>query len=157
MEDIMKGIELLVKQFRDAIDLAKDAGEFYKDCSFRKFPLGCCGDTSDLLAQFLLENNIRTYYVYGTYRGSSFENRQTHAWLLTDNNTIIDITGDQFKYNPNFFNYDKSVYLGAEDDFHRLFEVEHRNIHENMGLDALGSMCQPRLKELYSKIVKYIQ
>ena len=153
----MKDIKVLVKQFRDAIDLARDAGEFYMDYSFRQFPCGCCGDTSDLLAQFLLENDIRTYYVCGTYRGGSLENFQTHAWLLTDNKTIIDITGDQFKYSPELLNYNKPVYVGREDNFHRLFEVEDRSTHENMGLDALGSMCQPRLKDLYSKIVKYIQ
>jgi len=152
----MKDIKRLVNQFRDAIDVARDAGEFDKDFSFYKFPRGCCGDASYLLAQFLLENGIRTYYVCGTYRDGSFENFQSHAWLLTDNQTIIDITGDQFRDNPDFLNYDKSVYVGAEDDFHRLFEVEDRDVHENIGLNALGSMCQPRLNGLYSKVIKYI-
>jgi len=152
----MKYIKRLVNQFRNAIDVARDAGELDKDISFYKFPRGCCGDASDLLAQFLLENGIRTYYVSGTYRDVSFENIQTHAWLLTDNQTIIDITGDQFRDNPDFLNYDKSVYVGAEDDFHRLFEVEDRDVHENISLDALGSMCQPRLKGLYRKIIKHI-
>lgn len=152
----MKDINRLVNRFRDAIDMALDAGDFDKDFSFYKFPRGCCGDTSDLLAQFLLENGIRTYYVCGTYIDGSFENRQSHAWLLTDNHTIIDITGDQFKDDPNFLNYDKSVFVGVGDDFHRLFEVEDRAIRENIGLYALGSMCQLRLNELYRKIIKYI-
>lgn len=152
----MKDIKLLVNQFRNAMDVARDAGEFEKDFSFYKFPRGCCGDASDLLAHFLLENGIRTYYVCGTYRDGLFENSQSHAWLLTDNQTIIDITGDQFRDNPNFLNYDKSIYVGAEDDFHRLFKVEDRDIRENIGLDALGSMCQPRLNGLYRKIIKYI-
>ena len=30
------------------------------------------------------------------------------AWLLTDNKTIIDITGDLFRDNKDFLNYDKS-------------------------------------------------
>lgn len=152
----MKDIKQLVNQFRDAIDVARDAGDFDKDSSFYKFPRGCCGDTSDLLAQFLLKNGIGTYYVCGMYRDGSFENHQSHAWLLTHNDTIIDITGDQFKDNPDFLNYDKSVYVGVEDDFHRLFEVEDRDINENFGLDALSSICQPRLNELYRKIIKYI-
>ncbi|SHL31826.1 hypothetical protein SAMN02745136_04636 [Anaerocolumna jejuensis DSM 15929] len=46
----MKDIERLVNQFRDAINMAKDAGDFDRDFSFHKFPRGCCGDTSDLLA-----------------------------------------------------------------------------------------------------------
>ncbi|MGL5149571.1 MAG: hypothetical protein ACRC7N_03230 [Clostridium sp.] len=149
-------IKRLVKKFREAIDVARDTGEFDKDFSFCNFPRGCCGDTSYLLAQYLLENTIRTYYVCGTYRGSSSEDYQSHAWLLLNNHTIIDITGDQFKYNPDFLNYDKSVYIGAADDFHKLFEVEDRDIYENNGLDTLGSMCQSRLYGLYSKIIKYI-
>lgn len=143
-------------QFRDAIDIAKEAGDFDKDLSFCNFPLGCCGDASDLLAQFLLENDIGTYSICGTYREGSFEDYLTHAWLLTENRIIIDITGDQFKYRWDSLHYEKSVYVGAGDAFHRLFDIEDRDIHKNDGLEALGSMCQPRLNELYRKIFKYI-
>jgi hypothetical protein len=152
----MKDIKRLVNQFRDAIDVAMVAGDFDEDLTFRRFPRGCCGDTNDLLAQFLMENGIRTYYVCGTNRDGSPENYQSHAWLLTDNHILIDITGDQFKYNPDFLNYDKPVYVGIKDDFHRLFEVEDRDVHENNGISNLGSMCQPRLNELYKKIMQYI-
>ena len=141
----MNNINRLVKQFRDAIDVARDTGDFNNDFSFYKFPRGCCGDTSDLLGQFLLENFIRTYYVFGMYKN------QSHAWLLTENRIIIDITGDQFKNNMDFLNYDKSVYVGAEDDFYRLFKVEDNNIRD-IGLDVLDSKCQQRLKVLYNKI-----
>lgn len=152
----MKDIKRLVKQFRDATNVARDAGEFYRDFSFYKFPNGCCGDTSDLLAQFLLENGIRTCYVCGIFINDSFDNLQSHAWLLTDNHTTIDITGDQFKDNPALLYYHKSVYVGEEDDFYKLFEVADRNICENIGLDISGGMCQPRLYELYGKILKFI-
>ena len=75
---------------------------------------------------------------------------------MTDDHTIIDITGDQFKNDPNLLNYNKSVYIGFYDDFHRLFEVEDRDIDINNGLDALGINCQPRLQDLYRKIIKYL-
>ncbi|KAF5047460.1 hypothetical protein [Acetobacterium wieringae] len=152
----MKDITRLVNKFREALDLARDSGEFDNDISFYNFPRGCCGDASDLLAQFLLDHGIRTYYVCGSYYDDSFENSQSHAWLMTGNQIIIDITGNQFRYNPVFLNYDKPVYVGVEDDFHRLFEVEDRDIHENNGLDSLGGACQPRLNELYRKTIKYI-
>lgn len=152
----MEGIKRLVNQFRDGLYRAKDAGEFDKDFSFNKFPRGCCGDASELLAQFLLEHGIKTNYICGTYREGSCDTFQSHAWLLTNNQIIIDITGNQFNDNPVFLNYDKSVYVGAGDDFHRLFEFEDRDVHENKGLNTLGSMCQPRLNELYQKIIKYI-
>lgn len=151
----MRDINQLAKQFRNAIEKAKDAGEFDNDFSFWKFPRGCCGDTCDLLAQFLMENGIRTHYVCGVYRPTSYENIQTHAWLITDDHKIIDITGDQFKEKPEFLNYDKPIYIGIEDDFHKLFTVESRNIHENNEIDVLGSMCQPRLKKLYRIIISH--
>jgi len=146
----------LVYQFRNAIDTAKDAGEFFDDFSFCDFPHGCCGDTCDLLAQFLLGHSIRTFYVCGHYYDGSFEGTQSHAWLLTDNKEIIDITGDQFKNNPKFFNYNKAVHIGSKDTFHKLFTVSKRDVHENFGLNALGHMCQPRLNYLYQKIISFI-
>lgn len=152
----MNNIDMLASKFRKAIDSAISAGEFQNDFSFSHFPRGCCGDTSDLLAQFLLENDIITHYVCGTYMDGSFDDKQSHAWLLTNNDTIIDITGDQFKDDPVFLKYDKSIYIGVEDDFHKLFKVEDRDVHQNYGLDSLGHMCRPRLKDLYNIIIKYL-
>ena len=39
----------------------------------------------------------------------------------------------QFSGKSTFLNYDKSVYVGEGDDFHRLFEVEDRDVHEHVG------------------------
>lgn len=152
----MGDIEQLTTQFREAIDLALEAGEFDNDSIYRRFPRACCGDTSDLLAQYLLEKGIKTDYVCGTYWGKPDENGQSHAWLTVDQQIIIDITGDQFKGRSIFLNYDKSVYVGEEDDFHRLFKVEDRDVHEHHGLNALSSFCAARLWGLYRKILKYI-
>lgn len=47
-------LEKLVTEFRKAIERAKnnnEQGEF-----FRKFPTGQCGNASDMLAQYLLDN-----------------------------------------------------------------------------------------------------
>lgn len=152
----MMDIAQLATRFREAIDLALEAGEFDNDSIYRRFPRACCGDTSDLLAQYLLEKGIKTDYVCGTYWGKPDENGQSHAWLMVDKHIIIDITGDQFKGRATFLNYDKSVYVGEEDDFHRLFEVEDRDIHEHHGVKSLGGFCVPRLWDLYRKILKYI-
>lgn len=152
----MKNIKQLAVQFRKAIELALDEGEFDDDSIYRRFPSGCCGDASDLLAQYLLDNGIKTDYVCGIYWGSSDGNVQTHAWLIVDKHIIVDITGDQFSGNPTFLSYDKSVYVGEEDDFHKLFTMEYREIHEHPGLSALESLCKHRLWELYRKILKYI-
>lgn len=110
-----------------------------------------------LASTIFVGNGIKTYYVCGMYSDGSFENRQSNAWLLSDNNTLIDINGDQFKNNPNFLNYDISRYVGVMDAFHSLFKVEDRDIHESIRIDILSNMCQPRLNELYRKIMKYIK
>ena len=158
MEDLgLKNIKYIASQYRSAIDKTLAMGEFDNDFSFNRFPRGCCGDASDLLAQYLLDNGIKTYYVCGNYYyDEPTKGAQSHAWLQTEDKTIIDITGDQFKDYSAFLNYDVSVYVGPGDEFHRLFEVEDRDVHENMGLEALGSICRPRLRELYWKIVKFI-
>ena len=124
----MKNIEQLATKFRKAIDMALEAGEFAGDSIYRRFPRACCGDTSDLLAQYLLDKGIKTEYVCGTYRGKTDGNGQSHAWLMVDKCIIIDITGDQFSGRSTFLNYNKSVYVGQGDDFHRLFEVEDRDM-----------------------------
>ncbi len=41
---MMEKLELLVKNFRTAIDFARDAGAFDKDSSLENFPKGCYGD-----------------------------------------------------------------------------------------------------------------
>ena len=71
----MRNIEVLATQFRDAIEAAWDAGEFERKDRLSGFPRGCCDDASDLLAQFLLDNGIRTRIIYGTHRDGSFEIR----------------------------------------------------------------------------------
>ena len=131
---IMKNLERLVCQFRSAIVDAKNAGEFIKDVKLCNFPHGYCDDACDLLAQFLIECGIRICRVSGTYRDDMSENTQGHVWLLTDDQNINDITGDQFRYDPNFFYYDTPVYIGLEDDFHRLFEID-TPVYEHNGLD----------------------
>ena len=145
----MKSIWSMVAQFRAAIEDAQSVGEFDSDY-FGRFPRGCCGDTSDMLAQYLVEHGIKTKYIVGTYWDDETGDSQSHAWLLLNEETIIDITGDQFQYNPVFLNFNKQVYIGPMDAFHRLFEVEPWGIRDLDRLDA-------RQKNLYRKIIKHIR
>jgi hypothetical protein len=143
----MKNIKRLATQFREAINVAKDDRMFLREAVFREFPCGCCGIASELLAQFLLEGGIHTYYVCGNYREGGFDNFQSHAWLVTENDIIIDITGDQFRYEPVFLNYNKSVYVGPMDDFHNLFEIDF----------GRSDVCHHGQPDLYRKIISCIK
>ncbi len=71
---MMRNIEQLATKFRKAIDVALEAGEFDNDSIYCRFLRACCGDTSDLLAQYLLDKDIKADYVCGTYWGKTDEN-----------------------------------------------------------------------------------
>ena len=68
--------------FKKAIERARDAGLFENDISFYKFPNACCGDTCDLLAEFLHHQGIDTIYVCGDL------DRQSHAWLVVKDGRV---------------------------------------------------------------------
>lgn len=66
----------LAKQFKEAIVCARDTHMFKGD-TFERFPHGCCGDTSCLLAEYLLTKGQESICVWG-----EDENGQTHACLV---------------------------------------------------------------------------
>ena len=136
----------ILKNFRNAIDEAKDDRKFDKHYIFKNFPLGCCGITSDILGIYLQEKGIHTKYVCGTYRNGDFEDIQSHAWLVLDDDTIIDITGDQFKYNEIFYGNNKKVYVGRKNKFYKLFE-EDSPPHELSDLNCDEKMLLNIIKE----------
>ena len=99
----------LVNDFRKAIDCALEDDKLY-DTVIASFRIACCGYTSDLLQRYLAENGIETRYVSGTYRDCSTNDSQSHAWLELTDGTIVDITGDQFRFEPEPLQNDCPVY-----------------------------------------------
>ena len=102
-------IKVLATSFRGAIEIAKDAGEFDNDFAFPRFPKGCCGDTSDLLAEYLAQHDIYTYYVCGQ------KGTQSHAWLVLVNTVTVttDNSDADRKYKSliSVYNEDNDVML----------------------------------------------
>ena len=151
-----KKVELkgLVYDFRKAIETAKannEPGEF-----FEKFPYGQCGNTSDILAQYLIDNGIDPIiYVNGTYYGDDFEDRQSHTWLDVKG-LIIDITADQFKYYKKPLTCDIPVYIGPKTEFYQLFEIGPESMYEHFGLEKHWVHYR-KLKDWYETILKYLR
>lgn len=78
------------------IELAIDNGE--KGAFSQEIPFVQCGNTSDMLAQYLIANDFSpVYYVNRTYYYPDSCDSQEHAWLEVSGE-IIDIKADQFKY-----------------------------------------------------------
>ena len=117
-----KNIYSLVTEFRKAVECAQNEGALKENQIISRFPKGCCGEISSLLAKYLFENGINTYEVSGTFRSENPEEKQSHAWLMLEGNTIVDITGDQFKDNPLFLYFSEKVYVGPMNEFYELFE-----------------------------------
>lgn len=89
MNDLTPLIEA-ARRFREAILRCppKSLG-----IAFECFPRGACGDTSDLLCEYLKEIGFQNvWYVSGECWDPDY---QSHAWVEVDG-AIVDITADQF-------------------------------------------------------------
>ena len=75
-------IRKLSLTFRSAIEAARDDNQFDRDLYFNRFPNGCCGDTSCLLAEFLRNEGVESIWC-STERGD-----WSHAWLVVNDNRI---------------------------------------------------------------------
>lgn len=151
-----KVLKILACDFRKAIDEAKENNE--PEIFFRKFPNGQCGHTSDILAQYFIDNNIGPItYVNGTYYSDindDPDDRQAHTWLIVDG-LVIDITGDQFRNRKKPLKYDVPVYVGPMTEYYKLFEVGPGGSCEHLGLEKHWSDYD-KLKEWYDTILRYL-
>lgn len=116
-------VRLLVIDFRKAIERALEADKLYRTV-MASFPSGCCGYTSDLLQRYLAEKGIAARYVSGTYRDFLTNDSLSHAWLELTNGTIVDITGDQFRFEPYPLKNDCPVYCDKPNKFYNRFELD---------------------------------
>ncbi len=73
--------------------------------------------------------------------------QRTMRGLIMDDNTIIDITGDQFKYCAG---YTKEVYGGKENSFYK--RLADKRSYENYDITQ-----NDRLWNDYKVILSYIQ
>lgn len=150
-----KNIYSLVTKFRKAVECAQNEGAFNGDQILSRFPKGCCGIISSLLAKYLLENGINSYEVSGTFRNENPEETQSHAWLVLEDNTVVDITGDQFKNNPLFLYFSEKVYVGPMNEFYELFEDIEKFLYEDSTEGTNKINIQN--KKNYEIILGYIQ
>lgn len=153
----MESLYTLAEQFRKAIDEALESGDFEDDYNFSKFPYGCCGFTSDLLAKYLYENGIETLYMSGKHKN----NNQGHAWLETYDGTVIDITRDQFRNRRGTLRSKDPVYVGPEDSFTNAFKKDEpvKGYYEGQEEpNALGAetKMQREFKWRYAVIMRHI-
>lgn len=144
-----KEIYNIAATFRAAIMNAKYDRKFNSKDRMSNFPICCCDDSCDLLAYYLnTKYNIHTKQVIGTYCDNNPYNTINHAWLEIDDNTIIDITGDQFKFLTDF---NVEVYVGKKNSFYLRLERERKQIRDNFDITQ-----NTRLWNDYKIIMSYM-
>ena len=149
-------LKKIAMQFRKAVEKAIQTEEII-DYNLVNFPKGCCSFVSDYLQRYLYEQGIESLYVSGEY-GSGWKG-DSHAWLVAYEDIIVDITGDQYQDNGGELFYDIQVYVGEEDEFHKLFK--HNGSPMTYLEKEINGSRSSHLKEKnnknYNIILKYIQ
>ncbi|KEO84103.1 hypothetical protein EL26_06465 [Tumebacillus flagellatus] len=98
------------------------------------FPRGTCGDSSDLLAKYLIDHGFANVsYVYG------MNGRQSHAWIECDG-WIVDITADQFS------EIDFPVIVTKNRGFHDRFKGQKKSSGD---FERYDEWTVARLREAY--------
>ena len=144
----------IASEFRDAIEKAKADRKFVNDCRFTYFPRGCYDDASALLSEYLNLFGIKCKIVEGTYYDDNPEFTSSHGWIELPDGRVIDITGDQFKYDP-VIRFSEAVYLGEYTEFHRMFN--ENMFTEEQGIHNDGEVRRRRLEDLYNTICEYLE
>ena len=141
----MQEIEELVVKFRMAIDEAKDESRFDKDQRFTNFPRG------------LFDNGYRKKitYVSATFYDLELEN-PPHAWLVIEDDIVLDITGDQFRWYPEPLRFEEPVYVGPYNKFYNAFEEQLREECGDCRIDNIQYHSFMSRQELYDVICEYI-
>ena len=147
-------LNLKVLRFRTAIEKACVDRQFVKDCRFSHFPYGCCDDTCYLLSQYLIEQGYSCEVVTGSYYDGNPSNNLSHSWIKLEDETVVDITGDQFM-SSSIFCFEEPVYIGDESEMHKLFS-ENRFVEDGGISLTHQSIRLNRMMSLYEIISNYL-
>lgn len=126
-------IRSLVNSFRKKIDRAKSK-DLFADTMLEDFPVQCCGVTSRLLAEFLLDNGIETLWI----SAEEFGTGETHAWLVVKDDRI-DPPRSCFDGVPNnIVNLLDAYGGGSSENLRKATCYEEQNIEQGLIIDITG-------------------
>ena len=94
----------LACEFRSALEIVVNEKQYGRLKIFGSFPNECCRYTSDLLAEYLVNNDIARKRIQ-MVESETLEEEYTHCWLMIDSTLFVDITADQFNKSPYFRKY----------------------------------------------------
>lgn len=157
--DIVRIIQL-AKDFRSALDIVVEKNQYGRLTIFRHFPKECCSYTSDLLAEYLMENGIPMERIQ-TINSMSNAEDYTHCWLLIDDDIFVDITADQFNGKTYFKEYEpipKCYVASCQRKYlYDCFKNHHAKYSRNVGIHSYSGDTPTKLQALYDAITRQIK
>ena len=148
----------LASEFRHALEITMSKGEYGRLTLFSHFPKGCCAYTSDLLAEYLMENGMQRERIQ-LLSGSANEGYDTHCWLMIDNMFYLDITGDQFSNKPYYKEYspiNNCCLVPKNTDFYERFANKKLKHSFDFGINSYSGNIPEMLQIVYDATVARI-
>lgn len=148
----------LASEFRHALDIVVAKGDYGRLSLFAHFPNGCCTYTSDLLAEYLMENGIERDRIQ-VLNSSASKGYDTHCWLMIDNMYYLDITGDQFSNKPYYKRYSpiSDCCLVPKDTcYFERFANKNLKYSCNVGIKRYSGDTPEKLQSVYDATVAQI-
>ena len=148
----------LASEFRHALKMVASKGEYGRLSLFAGFPKGCCTYTSDLLAEYLIENGIQRERIQALNSQAS-KGYDTHCWLMIDDMYYLDITGDQFSNKPYYKKYGPipdCCFVPKDTHFFERFINKSLNSSSNVGINTYSGDTSYKLQVVYNATVARI-
>lgn len=149
----------LASEFRYALEKVSNKGKYGELTIFAKFPDGCCTYTSDLLAEYLIDNGIQRERIQ-ILNSESTRNGYTHCWLMIDNIFYLDITADQFNNKPYFKKYSpipNCCFVPKDTHFFELFINKNLNHSNKVGIGTYSGDNSKKLRVIYIAALEQIK
>ena len=145
----------LASEFRHALEIVVTKREYGRLSLFAHFPKGCCTYTSDLLAEYLIENGIQRERIQ-VLNSKASKGYDTHCWLMIDNMYYLDITGDQFSNNIYYMKYSPicdCCFVPKDTYFFECFANKSLNASYNVGINFYNGDISEKLQIVYNATV----
>lgn len=145
----------LASEFRHALEIVVTKREYGRLSLFAHFPNGCCTYTSDLLAEYLMENGIQRERIQ-ILNSNASKGHDTHCWLMIDNMYYLDITGDQFSNKPYYKKYSPisdCCFVPKDTCFFERFANKNLNFSCNVGINTYSKDVTEKLQFVYDATV----
>lgn len=145
----------LASEFRRALETVAAKGEYGRLSLFTHFPDGCCTYTSDLLAEYLIENGIQRERIQ-VLNSKASKGYDTHCWLMIDDMYYLDITGDQFSNKSYYKKYgpiSNCCFVPKDTCFFERFANKSLKASCNVGINTYSGDVSEKLQIVYDATV----